>query len=348
VPSEVKKMQKAKEAFKSDGAGGVTQNRSYPFDPACAHKVSKGECFCIDKCAEHMQRCVEEWAEDPEYEDNQGEEWQSTDQNAPFHKKVVEVAKTCTFSTTAAPLYKHIPQERRVPGVWHCTHNCRHAMWILLKDMAGKYNMIDNLQRALASLGLGKIKCAPKDRKKTTGGFSSVESIMIDEKADGVRMQKVAEEDRNDGCARTSMDGMELIKVMKNFNQIVGKMEEVGIPAKSQFRWDGFKVGMHKALTAFNAAAALALADLWEEDKSHEMGENFRKWADAIIDDLGPEVGLPYAGRSYLDILPAHWLCEKDHLEQHARENWLAFGVSPGVNSDAPCEAGEPQLPTNT
>ena len=155
----------------------------------------------------------------------------------------------------------------------------------------------------------------------------------------------MAEEDRNDGCARTSMDGMELIKVTKSFNQIVNKMEEVGIPNPSQFRWDGFKVAMHKALAAFNAAAALALADLWEEDKSHEMGENFRRWADAIIDDLGPEVGLPYAGRSYLDILPAHWLCEKDHLEQHARENWLTFGVSPGVNSDAPCEAGEPQIP---
>ena len=133
VPADVKALAKLKESFKLDEKGEKTQLRAYPADPNCAHNVSGGKCFCTDKCADHMNACVEEWAED--CPDNDGAEWVSTDQAAPFHKSVVDVAKKCTFSTVADPLCKNIPQKRRTAGIWHCVHNCRTAMWILLKDM---------------------------------------------------------------------------------------------------------------------------------------------------------------------------------------------------------------------
>ena len=334
-------LKKLKEVFKSRD-GTKSQLRAYPADPNCKHNVSKGECFCTDKCAEHMQECVAEWQED--CEGNNGQDWEATDQGAPFHSSVVDVAKACTYSTTAHPVIAGIPQHRRVPGIWHCIHNCRHAMWVLLKDMAGKYCLLDALKLAMTDIGLPNIKVAPTDRKSKAGGFSSVEGVMISEIAEGVRIKAVQDEEKNEGNDRTSMDGNELINVMANFEKIVAVMEAHGIPEEHQWRWDEFKLHMGKALTSFNAGAAIALADIWLDDQSQQMGENFRAWADTIIDNLGMGIGLPYEGRTYLDILPAHWLCEPDHLEAHARRNFGELGITPGSLSDGPCEAGEQQI----
>lgn len=337
----MEQLRKLGERFRLIDGDVPTQMRSYPADPTCKHKVSCGKCFCIDKCAEYIEQCVEEWCEDCE-ECESPEGWQSTDQHAPFHKKVVDVAKTSTYSITASPLMKHVPLSRRAPGIWHCCHNCRTSMWILLKDMASKWNMIGQLKAAMSSkeIGLSTIKVAAKDRKNKKGGFAggSVEQIIINEAAEGLRVAAVAAEDQNDGNDRTSMDGTELLKVMANTGLILTKMEEGGIPREHKWRWERFKDSMTRALTSFNAGVAFALADIWEEDHSHEMGEHFRQWADIITDEMGPAIGLPYEGRSYLDILPAHWLTEPDHLEQHATKNWVEFGVAPGVNTDATCE----------
>ena len=90
-----------------------------------------------------MNACVDEWAE--ERVDNDGVEWVSTDQAVPFRKRVVDVAKKCTFSTVAGPLCKNIPQKRRTPGIWHCIHNCCMGMWILLKGMAAQCDLVEEL-----------------------------------------------------------------------------------------------------------------------------------------------------------------------------------------------------------
>ena len=90
-----------------------------------------------------LQECQEDC------EGDNGQDWEATDQGAPFHGKVVDVATACTYSTTAHPLIAGIPQHCRMPGLWHCIHNCRHAMWVLLKDMAGKYCLPDELELAM-------------------------------------------------------------------------------------------------------------------------------------------------------------------------------------------------------
>jgi len=344
VPADVKALAKLKESFKLDEKGEKTQLRAYPADPNCAHNVSGGKCFCTDKCADHMNACVEEWAED--CPDNDGAEWVSTDQAAPFHKSVVDVAKKCTFSTVADPLCKNIPQKRRTAGIWHCVHNCRTAMWILLKDMAAQYDLIEELQRGMASIDMKTIRCAAVERKskKATGNSDgSVEGILVLEGAEGRRVGAIQAEEKV--ASRASMDGNELLKVMHSWDKLVAGMEAGGIPEENEHDWNSFKISMKKALASFNAGAAFALMDIWDTDKSQEMGEHFRDWADTIIDEIGPTIGLKYTGRSYLDILPAHWLTEPDHLQAHAHRNYQEWGIAPGGNTDAACEAGKPQYP---
>ena len=81
-----------------------------------------------------------------------------------------------------------------------------------------------------------------------------------------------------------------------------------------------------------------ALADIWLIDRRHEMGQHFRTWIDVIIVDMGPQIGLPYHGRSYIDILPAHYVHEPDHLEAHSSSTWQKYGVAPGSGTDATME----------
>ena len=143
--------------------------------------------------------------------------------------------------------------------------------------------------------------------------------------------------DVNQGVERTSMDGVELNRCLANFTTLAEAMS-AAVPAAQKERIKRWRVTMEKAITAFNRGAAIALADIWHIDKSAAMGEAFREWNDTIIDGLGPECGLPYLGREYVNILPAHWLTEPDHLEQFSSQLWQEHGVLPGSGSDAVME----------
>lgn len=277
------------------------------------------------------------------YEDDVAAGWLTTQTDAPFHKLVVKVAKENTYSIIADPLLQHIPWDLRVPGIWHCMHNCRTAMWILLKDAANKYGAAcrEGLKRAMGKLGLGKIKVAATNRPKKLGpGFensSHIEYLILHEQSEPDRVKAVEAEVKNEGCERTAMDGQELEKVMKNIGAVLKGMEE-GVGAANKERFADFKTAMHSALTSFNLGAEVALADIWLTDRSHEMGQHFRAWINVIIDDMGPQIGLPYHGRSYIDILPAHYVHEPDHLEAHSSSTWQKYGVAPGSGTDATME----------
>ena len=131
-----------------------------------------------------------------------------------------------------------------------------------------------------------------------------MEGILVLEGAEGRRVGAIQAEEKV--ASRASMDGNELLKVMHSWDKLVAGMEAGGIPEENEHDWNSFKISMKKALASFNAGAAFALMDIWDTDKSQEMGEHFRDWADTIIDEIGPTIGLKYTGRSYLDILPAH------------------------------------------
>ena len=208
---------KYKQKYKKDSTTGAdNQLRCYPADPKCKHRISAAECFCVDKCAQYLQTKVE-----VSYEDDVAAGWLTTQTDAPFHKLIVKVANENTYSIIADPLLQHIPWDLRVPGIWHCMHNCRTAMWILLKDPANKYGAPcrEGLKQAMGKLGLGKIKVAATNRPKKLGpGFensSHIEYLILHEQSEPDRVKAVEAEVKNEGCERTAMDGQELEKVMK-------------------------------------------------------------------------------------------------------------------------------------
>ena len=143
-------------------------------------------------------------------------------------------------------------------------------------------------------------------------------NILDIENAEAARLKALTEEERNQGVKHMAMDGMELTKVIEDFEVLANTMAG-GVPTSEQGRFSKWRTAMKKALDAFNKGAALALADIWHEDKSAEMGEHFRTWFDTVVDEMGPEVGLPYLGREYVNILPCHWLAEPDHLPAPAQ-----------------------------
>lgn len=205
----------------------------------------------------------------------------------------------------------------------------------LIKDAAGCYGekgeVRDALKKGMKQIGLGNIKTASTDRpkKKKSDEQTTMEFLILAETAEPAAVKAAEEEARNDGNQRMSMDGGELLKTMKNFKVLADTME-AAVPAIQKDRFKKFRERMDKALEAFNAGAAIALADIWLTDRSGEMGKHFRDFADEIIDGMGPSIGLKFPGRSYLDILPAHWLVEPSHLEAHSSMTWQNSGVAPG------------------
>ena len=330
------------EAFRvtadENGTNKKTQLRSFPADPTCKHNVKGGKCFCMDKGAEYIRKMIEE-----EYEEDL-EEWAITDQGAPFHDRVMQLSRECTYSQIDQPLLEHIPSARRLPGVWHCIHNCRGAMWLLIKDAAARYKVIMALKAAMSTkeVDLPNIKCAASARPRSKGpGFNKDDAQVADlldtEAAEAARVTALTEEERNQGIERTSMDGMELIRCLENFTTLAAGME-AKVSAEHKSRFADWRKAMEKALKAFNKGAEFALADIWHGDKSQEMGNAFREWFDTCVDEMGSSCGLPYEGREYVNILPAHWLTEPDHLQEHASWLWRVHGVTVGSGSDAVME----------
>jgi hypothetical protein len=301
--------------------------RAYPANPDCTHDVENHTCFCIDKQAEYLQDKIEEL-----FADDVADGWTTTCQDAPFHAKVVEISREYCYNTVAHPILPNIALPRRVPGIWHCLHNSRHALWLLIKDAASTYFVIDALQDAITSLGLIQIRVTAT--KKVKG--KNIEAIMTEE-AEDTRAKIESEESKQECAKRLGMNGNELELVIGSFDQLVSAMGSRVQPA-NKLRFSRWSESMASAITSFNAGAAIALADMWATNRAHEMGEHFRAFVDHLVDGIGPGCGLSYLSREYTSILPIHWISEPDHLEAHASAMYEELGVSPGSGTDATME----------
>jgi hypothetical protein len=274
-----------------------------------------------------------------EFPDEIAAGWTVSDVDAPFHARVLALSKKHTFSIVALPLHPLIALERRFPGIWHCLHNSRHVMWIIIKDAAATYGVIQQLERALGDIGLPQVKVTAIARKKKSGpGFEPLDMhAVISQEDHDVLLSKQSEEAKRDCMKRGSMNGNEMQLVLGAFEFISERLKE-GVLPKNKLRLEKWIDAMKRSLVSFNAGAAVALADMWSTNRSAEMGDHFRDWADVVCDEMGPKVGLPYNGRDYLAILPIHWLCEPDHLQASSSMLWETTGTAPGSGTDATTE----------
>jgi hypothetical protein len=131
IPAEVETMRH----LEPKSFHGDSQLRSHPVDEKCEHDVDAGTCFCIDKGAEYIQEYVDTVHE------QDCEDFQVTDQHAPFHAAVIKLTRDNTYSIVAPPLLKHVPLALIFPGIWHCCHNTRQMLWIMIKDAAAVYGV---------------------------------------------------------------------------------------------------------------------------------------------------------------------------------------------------------------
>lgn len=322
ITTELEQMQqRAPTAFKGD-----SQLRSYPADPTCNHDVQAGTCFCVDKGAEFIESFLRVNHE------ADLELFSCTNQAAPFHAAVMNLAQQNTYSIVAHPLLACISIGMRFAGNWHCPHNTRVMIWVMCKDAAGQYGVLPALQEALEEIGLKHIKVSSKYKPRKEVNMEA--EIAAENRA---AKNAIEEEEAKDGNRqRLSMDGKELVKVMINFPVVIAKMLAMVKPPETTKceRWAHI---MLRALTAFNAGVAILAADMWLTNRASEMGAHFRDFADHIA-SIGKGCGLPYVSREYLAILPIHWLCEPDHLQQKAHDCYEAYGVAPGAMSDATTE----------
>jgi predicted house-cleaning noncanonical NTP pyrophosphatase (MazG superfamily) len=318
------------EAFRGD-----SQLRHYPADPTCEHDVENQKCFCTDKCAEYVQDTLAE-----HHSDDLQSGFTAVDTAAPFHDVVTKIAREKTFATIAFPLFKNISACFRFPGIWHSLHNTRHVVWILIKDAAAVFAIIDALDTCMSGLDLPHIKVGAVVRPKKNGpGFSpcAIDAV-IDQENALLREYKENEEARQECAKRVGMNGKELLSVVENFQYLATEMR-LGVEDKNRERLADWLEVMEPAVTALRAGSAIALADMWSYNRAHEAGAYFRRFVDLIVDGIGPTCGSPYLGRDYISILPVHWLAEPDHFEAHASNLYEKYGVSPGSGSDATCEA---------
>lgn len=165
-------------------------------------------------------------------------------------------------------------------------------------------------RRSRTYIGLHNFKVAAVERPKKGGeGFNpgaNIEQVLTYE-AERLRLEAVALENKTSGNMRTSMNGEEIKHLFDNIGGVLDKLA-AAVEVDERLRFDRWAQAFRKAVNSFNKGIAIALADIWHENRSAEMGSHFREWADAIIDETGEQVGLPYKGREYLAILPAHWL----------------------------------------
>ena len=141
----------------------------------------------------------------------------------------------------------------------------------MIKDAAARYKVIGVLKEATKEINLPNIKVVASARPKSKGpGFKQDDgqvSEMLDlEAAEAARAQALTEEEHNEGVARTSTDGVELCHVMANFEKLADAMQG-GVPSIQKGRIGRWRTAMSKAMKAFNRGAAIALADIWHEDK---------------------------------------------------------------------------------
>lgn len=217
-------------------------------------------------------------------------------------------------------------------------------MYILMKDAAATYGVIDALQKAVTDIGLPHIKVAAVSRPSKKGpGFACNIQGVIDQECEDKRQIKESEEANQNCNKRGSMDGNELKTLLGALPFITQRMVEA-VDKKNLTRLKTWVTSVRKAVKSFEEGTAIALADIWATNRAAEMGGHFRAWADELVDNMGPSCGMPYLGREYLAILPAHWLTERDHLEQFASTMWEDHGVSPGSGTDATTEMVSPIL----
>lgn len=301
------------------------QMRHYPDNPNCPHNVADGTCLCVSQGAKYVKSCIE----------NQfpgaSQQHEIHEQDAPFHKSANKHSRESAYSIIAEPLEPSIELAYRFAGVWHCIHNTRVMLWLMLKDIAAQCGLVTSLQRAMAVIGLHYIRVSA-DRKPRRE--ANLESAISDEN-ERARAVVASSEDR-DRNTKASMDGTELVQVFENFHQICDAMEAAAQDSAEKLKFVRWRTPVQRALAAFNEGTAVALADIWTQNRSSSIGK-FRTFCDEIM-SIPASAGLPYATREYLAILPIHYLAEESHFQAKASRMYDEYGVAPGSGSDATTE----------
>ncbi len=217
IPEELQTMQ----ALEPATFCGASQLRSFPANPNCKHDVESGNCFCVDKGAAYIQEHIE-----TVYGEHTAD-FKATDQLAPWHKDVMKLTRDKTYSIVAHPLLSQIPLSMRLPGIWHCCHNTRQMLWIMIKDAAAVYGVIPELEAAMKDISLEHIKIAAVGKPRKEANMEA----MISEENAAAQERAVDEEAKNDCVKRAGMDGKEVTVVMSNFDVILDHFERGVKPA---------------------------------------------------------------------------------------------------------------------
>lgn len=162
-----------------------------------------------------------------------------------------------------------IPLARRVPGPWHCTHNVRVMMWIMLKDIACQCGVLLTLQAAMASIGLGNIAVTADKKPRKAANIEHMVNTENEAAA-----AEVGKQEADSRTTKASMTGVELQKVFKNFAKIFKAMlgatnGEDSVAEKLMLQRWGAPFTL--ALAAFNEGCKVLLADLWPINRSTEL-----------------------------------------------------------------------------
>ena len=194
-------------------AHGQEQMRAYPDNPNCPHDVEGKTCLCMSQGAQYVQDKISqlypaEAAVTP-----------ITCQTADFHKHANKLCNQHSYSIVDQPLMPDIPLARRVPGPWHCTHNVRVTMWIVLKDTACQCGVLLTLQAAMASIGLGNIAVTADKKPRKAANIEHMVNTENEAAA-----AEVGKQEADSRTTKASMTGVEVQKVFKNFAKIFEAM----------------------------------------------------------------------------------------------------------------------------
>jgi hypothetical protein len=300
------------------------QLRSYPDNPECSHDVLNKTCLCVSQGAKYIKDKIE--ATYPE----ESKVYACCDTKAPFHAAATKLSREHAYSIVDQPLLPMISSDVRMPGIWHCTHNCRVMLWLMCKDISCQCGVIPGLQSAMNSIGLGQIRVSAdkKPRKE-----ANIEGQVSAENAAVNALTAKEDAERN---TKSSMQGTELEKVFDNFARIVDHLEDNAQDDESKLKLRRWRAPVERALHAFNEGCKVALADIWTHNRADELG-HFRTFVDELM-SIPTSAGLPYQVREYISILPVHYLAEPSHLQAKASAMYEQFGVAPGSGTDAATE----------
>lgn len=303
------------------------QMRAYPDNPDCPHDVKGETCLCISQGAKFVRDEIKtkfpvESQQFPVH----------AQEPCPFHKEQVKLSKQHAYSIVTDPLLPLIPLLLRLAGIWHCTHNVRVMLWLMLKDIATQCGVIPALQQSMDEIDLGHVRVTADKKKRREANIE--EQIRLENVASAEAISK--EEEKNSRNTKSSMNGKELVIVFDAFDRILANMNSTASDECERLKLQRWGEPVRRALTAFNEGCRTALADIWTTNRSDELSK-FRTFVDEMM-TIPASAGLPYVVREYLAILPIHYLSEPTHLQGMSSSIWEQYGVAPGSMTDATTE----------